>query len=248
MVDPIPDVTELSDLTDPCSILPTIPTATDNCSGTITATTTTEFPVTDFGTTVVIWNFDDGNGNIVTQNQNVIILDNINPEITCSADQVINIFGATTTYTVNGIELDPIYTNDNCEVASVINNYNSTLTLDGEIFTEGTYIIDWTVSDLAGNTATCTFGLNIVHEVGIDLNDYSEINTYPNPVESVLNIESMDLAINKIQLNDITGRIIFEISDFKQNSVINVSHLKNGIYLLSLYTEKGLFIKKIVKE
>ena len=36
----------------------TAPTATDNCSGTITGTTST-FPITAQGTTVVTWTFED---------------------------------------------------------------------------------------------------------------------------------------------------------------------------------------------
>ena len=50
-----------------------IPTATDNCTGSITGTTTTTFPITAQGTTVVTWTYDGVNGNISTQIQNVII-------------------------------------------------------------------------------------------------------------------------------------------------------------------------------
>jgi len=42
----------------------TAPTAVDACEGTITGTTTTTFPISTQGTTVVTWTFDDGNGNI----------------------------------------------------------------------------------------------------------------------------------------------------------------------------------------
>ncbi|TRX04659.1 LamG-like jellyroll fold domain-containing protein, partial [Flavobacterium gawalongense] len=51
----------------------TPPTATDNCRGTITGTTTTPFPITAQGTTVVTWTFNDGNGNTTTQTQNVTL-------------------------------------------------------------------------------------------------------------------------------------------------------------------------------
>ncbi|MFV5699428.1 M14 family zinc carboxypeptidase [Flavobacterium sp. ZT3R17] len=56
----------------------TAPTTTDVCAGTITGTTDTVFPITMQGTTVVIWTFNDGNGQIVTANQNVVI-DNTAP-------------------------------------------------------------------------------------------------------------------------------------------------------------------------
>jgi len=57
----------------------TAPTATDNCSGSITGTTTTVLPITAQGTTVVTWAYIDTEGNISTQTQNIVIedLDNL---------------------------------------------------------------------------------------------------------------------------------------------------------------------------
>lgn len=49
------------------------PTTTDNCAETVTGTTTTVFPITAAGTTVVTWTFSDGNGNSTTATQNVIV-------------------------------------------------------------------------------------------------------------------------------------------------------------------------------
>ena len=62
-----------------CSGTPTAPITTDVCAGTITGTTTTVFPITTQGTTVVTWTFDDGNGNTSTQTQNVVIDDVTDP-------------------------------------------------------------------------------------------------------------------------------------------------------------------------
>ena len=50
-----------------------MPTATDNCSGTINATTTSPLTYNTQGTYTVVWNFNDGNGNTSTQNQTVIV-------------------------------------------------------------------------------------------------------------------------------------------------------------------------------
>jgi protocatechuate 3,4-dioxygenase beta subunit len=57
-----------------CSATPVAPTTTDNCSGTVTGTTTTVFPLTTVGTTVVTWTFTDACGNSSTANQNVIVM------------------------------------------------------------------------------------------------------------------------------------------------------------------------------
>ena len=65
-----------------CSGTPPIPSTTDNCAGVITGTTSTLFPITTQGTTIVTWIFDDGNGNIKQPMQNVIVDDNTAPLIT----------------------------------------------------------------------------------------------------------------------------------------------------------------------
>ncbi|NEN24628.1 T9SS type A sorting domain-containing protein [Cryomorpha ignava] len=79
VTDPEPDEISLPDLIECAEATLTAPTATDNCAGTLIGTTSTSFPITDPGTTVITWTFDDGNGNIVTQDQNVIIGDETNP-------------------------------------------------------------------------------------------------------------------------------------------------------------------------
>ena len=55
------------------SVTPPTPTTTDNCAGTVQGTTSTSFPITALGTTVVTWTFNDGNGNSTTVTQNVTV-------------------------------------------------------------------------------------------------------------------------------------------------------------------------------
>lgn len=70
---PIADAGSLSDLTDICGVgMITPPTATDACMGTIIGVADVNFPYNQAGTSVITWSFDDGNGNISTQTQNVI--------------------------------------------------------------------------------------------------------------------------------------------------------------------------------
>jgi hypothetical protein len=69
-----------------CNGTPTAPTTTDACAGTITGTTSTSFPITTQGTTVVTWTFNDGNGNSTTANQNVILDDTVAPITPTLAD------------------------------------------------------------------------------------------------------------------------------------------------------------------
>jgi hypothetical protein len=66
----------------------------------------------------------------------------------------------TCTYTVQGNQYDPIGAEDNCGIASIINDYNNTSTLAGEPFTDGT-AVTWTVTDVNGNFGQCNFIMTV---------------------------------------------------------------------------------------
>ncbi|MFQ6600980.1 T9SS type A sorting domain-containing protein [Flavobacterium sp. C3NV] len=73
---PVPNVANLPAITNYCSILPAqiaIPTATDNCSGIISATTTDPLTYTAVGNYVIKWTYTDASGNIATQQQNLTV-------------------------------------------------------------------------------------------------------------------------------------------------------------------------------
>ena len=63
-------------------------------------------------------------------------------------------------YTVQGLQYDPVGAEDNCGIASIINDYNNTSTLAGESLTDGT-TITWTVTDVNGNFGQCTFTMTV---------------------------------------------------------------------------------------
>jgi gliding motility-associated-like protein len=69
----IPTTNPLSTINGDCNTIISIPTANDNCSGLINATTTDQLTGLLPGTHTINWTFNDGNGNIETQNQTVII-------------------------------------------------------------------------------------------------------------------------------------------------------------------------------
>src|SRR5207249_7591957 len=77
---PVPDAASLADATGECSAtIASAPTATDNCGGTITGTTTESLTRTTQGISVVTWHFNDGNGNESTQTQNIAVADHTAP-------------------------------------------------------------------------------------------------------------------------------------------------------------------------
>ena len=93
------------------------------------------------------------------------------------------------------------------------------------------------VSDAAARPAFITQNEKEVIETGV--------NVYPNPAKDVLNVVNTEPG--NLKLYDVSGRLV------KQQQVIeptlqqlNISDLRNGLYLLRIENEKGTRSKKIV--
>lgn len=142
---PIPDSSSLPNIGGTCSITSlTAPTATDSCTGSITGTHNASLPITAQGTTVVTWSYDDGNGNISTQTQNVTLDDEVAPVPDASSlQQIVGVCS------VNSLPA-PTATDD-C-AGAVTGTHNVSL----PITKQGTTTVTWTYDDGNGNTSTQT--------------------------------------------------------------------------------------------
>jgi hypothetical protein len=72
---PVPNIASLPAITAECSVSVAAPTASDNCRGTITATTSDATSFAAQGTYSIHWIYNDGNGNTSAQDQSVVIHD-----------------------------------------------------------------------------------------------------------------------------------------------------------------------------
>lgn len=142
---PIPDVDPLQEMRGECSAsISSMPTATDNCAGTVIGVTSDPTSYTEQGTYTVTWTYEDGNGNVAMQIQNVIVQD-VTPPVP-DVDPLPKVRGECSAR----ITLDPTAT-DNCVGAL------SGTTLDPrEYIEQGTYTVNWTFDDGYGNTTTQT--------------------------------------------------------------------------------------------
>ncbi len=71
---PVPDIASLPTITGDCNAISVaFPTATDNCSGAITATTASSLAFTASGTYTISWVFTDANNNVSSQEQTVVV-------------------------------------------------------------------------------------------------------------------------------------------------------------------------------
>ncbi len=140
----------------------------DNCLGTtvtndFTGTATLDGATFPLGTTTVVWTAIDAALNTITCQYDVTVIDVEAPTITCATPAAsYNTDAGTCTHTFAGTGLDPVATGDNCSVASIVNNFTGTATLNGATFPLGSTSVLWTVTDGSGNVSTCTYSVVVV--------------------------------------------------------------------------------------
>ena len=140
---PVPNVASLPTVSGSCSATISIaPTATDACVGAVTGTTTDPLTYADQGTYTVRWTYSDGRGNTSSQNQTVIVSDNLAP--VPNMGTLPSISGSCSAT----VPAAPTAT-DAC-VGVVTGTTTDPLTYSAP----GTYTVHWTYSDGRGNTAT----------------------------------------------------------------------------------------------
>ena len=110
----------------------------------------------------------------------------------------------------------------------------------GGWFTDsGTFQNEWNFeTDVV--TQDTTLYAKWTETVGISEIESAGVKIYPNPVKDELKIESGDLTIKKVEILDVTGKVVGNSS--------NVSALSQGIYFVKLETDKGVITRKFVKE
>ena len=213
VTNPVPDNAILSSIVAECEVTSlTAPTATDNCSGSITGTHNAILPITS-GTTVT-WTYDDGNGNTSTQTQNVVItpIDNSITQI-----DAITLSANATGYTYQWVDCD----NGNAPIAGqTAQTFVATA--------NGNYAVE--VSDGTCNvTSSCT----VINSVGIKENQLNNtVMVYPNPTNGQMNLQS-DQAFNKIIVFNALGEQV-EVYEFPQTNAQTITLDEPGVYFLQV--------------
>jgi hypothetical protein len=222
---PVPDTASLTDLEGICEPVaaPAPPTATDNCEGSITGTTTTVFPVTTEGTTTVTWTFDDGNGNVSTQTQDVIV---------SGVDIGVTQTGTLLTSNDPAATYQWIDCNTNDSIPGATGS-------SYEMIANGSYAVivtDGTCSD----TSDCIEILN----VGLDAVYFETLVLYPNPTANGDFSIQFDGIVSKIDVLDILGRSM-DVQTSINNKVIYGSALVAGKYLVRIISKSKIIVKEI---
>jgi uncharacterized repeat protein (TIGR02543 family) len=76
----------------------------------------------------------------------------------------------------------------------------------------------------------------------------SDIKIYPNPVKNELWIEIGELTIKRVEILDLSGRVVLLPSFGGDGGGFNVSALSQGVYFARVETDKGIVTVKFFKE
>jgi gliding motility-associated-like protein len=170
VVDDIPpDLTCPEDITvnvgiDSCSAWINVPPpiVIDNC-GVLAAInnynwTIDASDVYPLGTTVVNWYVPYNNSDTISCTMTITVVDNQLPTIICPEDIVQNIDPGSC---AAAVVIPPPEAYDNCGVLTVINNITGTGNASG-VYTAGTTIIKWLITDVNGNLDSCEMSITII--------------------------------------------------------------------------------------
>ncbi len=245
----VQDITVQLDDAGNASIFPVdvVINASDNCNIEDTTISQSTFDCSNIGNLMNVGvTLFDVSGNSTSETVQVIVEDNINPTVNCIDNQIINLNEGEISYTIQGSEFDPISINDNCEIETVINNFNYESTLENVQIPLGTTILTWVIIDNSGNSETCSFSITVNEYVSIETLTELGISIYPNPTDGQFTIENA--RGYELTIKDISGKIIYiaQISDI--SLFINLNLIKNGIYLINFKSDtQNITTKLMVK-
>lgn len=99
-----------------------------------------------------------------------------------------------------------------------------------------------------------TIGRNFLARVNItgflldeDFSMAKSLKLYPNPVESVVHIDTKNLTNVSLEVIDSYGRVL-QTHLLKNTNNISLENLKHGIYLFKIYSNEGSYTTKVIKE
>lgn len=152
-----------------CEVLVTITSASgaDNCELiSVEGVRSDGLPLGDAyipGTTTITWTATDGAGNTNDCTQDIIVVDDVDPEIICPANILNTITDGTTSMTVTPGDATGT---DNCTAVGdlTISSSRSDGLAISDPYPLGTTTILWTVEDESGNSATCNQEIQLVSD------------------------------------------------------------------------------------
>ena len=132
-------------------------------------------------------------------------------------------------------------------------NYGDTVTIT--IIPDADHTFKNWSGDVSGTTSTIKVAIysnkiitaNFDQSTTVQLHETSEIDIYPNPASNFLYINGIgDVHDMRLWISDMTGKLIFQKNISSALNQIDISDLKQGIYVLRLTSKDNLMGSKLV--
>ena len=179
---------------------------------------------------------------------NVTVIDTLDPVIECPDDMVV-IPDEDGNYILPDLTFEAIAF-DNCTLSPEITQ----LPAAGTVFTEGSLnTVTFIATDDAGNSSECSFILEVdenLSDIGTVLYN-NDIVLYPSPADNFFMIQNKgNIILTKMDVFDIKGRLVAShfINSEGNNLQFDVSKLAGGVYWISIFSENGKIIKRLIVE
>lgn len=108
----------------------------------------------------------------------------------------------------------------------------------------GSYAVIVTSLDGCSDTSACV----VIDEVGLtNLTDEISMTVYPNPTNGKLNVSLSSIEKVNITVFDAQGKLIQTLVDAENKSIIDLSNVEPGVYMIHMNSESTSSIQRIVK-
>lgn len=124
---------------------------------------------------------------------------------------------------------------------------------DGQITTPnlvGEYAYTYKVEEdsSCADEAILTIDVQECDYLSLDKSAMETVSVYPNPVNDVVNIKGLSEGDYQVSVLDLSGRVVKPAKSYTEDSVLNLSQVKNGIYLIKIENGSSQKTIRIVKQ
>lgn len=86
-------------------------------------------------------------------------------------------------------------------------------------------------------------------ETGLDATTHhSEFNVYPNPTNEQFSIQLPEQANGDVTISDVTGKVMMQVSNARNQQTIDVSRFTAGLYLVQWQSGNRIITKRLIKQ
>ncbi len=96
------------------------------------------------------------------------------------------------------------------------------------------------------DTVTIPVNLTVLDPVRVSFIKNLDIAIYPNPTKNIINILTDNNIIDKVEIFNSVGQIVFEDNYFDNSILINVKNFNAGVYFVNIYIDDDVYRSKII--